>query len=1848
MFLNSPPRHAQRQMDGVGGDDPFLWDVDATVRELSASGHPWARDPAALAARIQEEEVDGRTLLTYEHLCSRQELMECLGIRPARHKATLSEAIVNFRSKSREYQKWWQDFSRKQSGDFDTDEVETQIEKAPPLDEGQQQPLQSGHQLPAVTQSSPPPDHELKHSMQEDTNGERPVKRRRVVPVPLEARPEDIHPAFVPTEADLLALTTEPAHQLESALALGHDTDATGTREFPWETAPSYAYIGNGRIDNEEIISPTGALTSRLLEYDEGTFATVVPNKLPHGRRLVANQQIKKFLIGNSLSTTLLSRSSSPESTQSDEIIDLAEEPEDLEPETLKEIEDEKLEKERLEALQPPPTVEPSISKERVSEILDEIIKSMEATWRDTKLPKCQRKAHGLWKNARRTGTKIPQILEAHNWAERLHKRIEDLCKEILKNTYTTEAPIRDQAKCLEGTVQDKSYHMWLIDMLGSSAPPPKPQSLPRPQQAKKQREIPPDEEELTSSDEEDFIVPEDEPIPGEDSMDIEHEGLLGESSSFANPLKEESPMSTPECIDLTQTDPVPPTPVDNSKRAFIDLTSPAKSADSPQPSPQKDDDIDGHIDDPPPPPDGTVIPPAIELLGKIQEIGSVSPNKWVDKDDRWRLLISLIWNLDHSRRRAILDTIQSQPPDALWDGPIKSYLSKPFKSPKRLTSQNPETVGFDLVRLFRSFFKCRNTTESGAMRVKNKKLTRQVTEARGKWFTPFCTFIKALIPEFPEDSQIYRNDILDEFFPIEAEDELDDLEDDLEDDGGAKTQRRRVPKEIIRNKEAVDARERAREREQEAAARAMKLRRKLASSSLMPEDRTRLIVNESKDEGQSLIYINDDIGRRIKDHQIDGVRFLWNQIVLDPDTRHGCLLAHTMGLGKTMQTIAFLVVLAEAAASEDPSVVAQIPEDLRVSRTLVISPTAVVDNWLEELDIWDPDGILGKRYKITAAVKRDHELHSTVSAWASGGGVLVIGYELLTKILGVPGEVTDLLLQSPNVVIADEAHRLKNTKTKVYAACLRFETKTRIALTGSPLANHVIEYYTMIDWIVPNFLGPLPEFNQIYNNPIQEGLFNESDSGSKRRALRALELLKQLVEPIVHRRTIAAVKAELPPKCEFIITVPPTGLQKKLYNTYYEGVINENGGRPPMLFGPVNDLALVCSHPRCFQAKVKRVQKEMAKVNTNAKKDDVTETDAHSEIDDQWDNEDQSDAEAILEPEAQMQGDGGKKNGKGRPKMQTLSFPKSVISDFLKALNVPDLGTPSLSWKSELLTAILDEARAIGDKVLVFSQSLDTLNYLENMCKMQQRRVSRLDGSTRPDSRQQLVKSFNEGTMEVALISTTAGGIGLNIQGANRVVIYDIKWNPTLEQQAVGRAFRIGQKRTVFVYRFLVAGTLEASLYNKHVFKMQLANRVVDKKNPLAWSKRKGEIIAPINPVPADDLKGFLGKDRILDKLIGLKKNGEAIRSIISTDTFEEEDPTATLTAEELKEIEDLVKLRSTNPEEYQRTAWQVDSKQQEELLAQHGPFRPALLLPSHGPVHQSFDGASDLPSNTETLFSVAQHTHSLAMSGVGPVPLPMAGANTFFGEHPRPVPSQTPTTGPITATATTAPNKDADSYPRPAAPTNIFKGGGLFNVSEIPAKVEFEKHLRERVRNLQQRDVPRTGGHPEEIARALTDRVDEIRKEKSFGFLPDTQHWKHLDELLSHDKFVIAIIAGHLSAEYMALAHKQDLEGRIQTINGLEEMDIPAQARRRINSPDPNNLLNIQRRSLQRGDARPLARDDEKVMREAMDKRKSRAFRLPPWANQALHEEQKRASPAAETRERQAGSRNGTPRGG
>jgi DNA excision repair protein ERCC-6 len=156
--------------------------------------------------------------------------------------------------------------------------------------------------------------------------------------------------------------------------------------------------------------------------------------------------------------------------------------------------------------------------------------------------------------------------------------------------------------------------------------------------------------------------------------------------------------------------------------------------------------------------------------------------------------------------------------------------------------------------------------------------------------------------------------------------------------------------------------------------------------------------------------------------------------------------------------------------------------------------------------------------------------------------------------------------------------------------------------------------------------------------------------------------------------------------------------------------------------------------------------------------------------------------------------------------------------------------GNPNKSGKMQVVKALLEMWKRFGHKTLLFSQGVLMLNILENFVKaMPGVNYLRMDGSTNIKDRQTLVDRFNtDPDLHVFLLTTKVGGLGVNLTGANRVIIFDPDWNPSTDVQARERAWRLGQKREVTIYRLMTAGTIEEKIYHRQIFKQFLTNKIL------------------------------------------------------------------------------------------------------------------------------------------------------------------------------------------------------------------------------------------------------------------------------------------------------------------------------------------------------------------------------------------------------------------------------------
>ncbi|BCS03992.1 putative SNF2 family helicase/ATPase [Aspergillus luchuensis] len=1192
---------------------------------------------------------------------------------------------------------------------------------------------------------------------------------------------------------------------------------------------------------------------------------------------------------------------------------------------TWQEIEDER---------QEPLPRQTALTSAEIKAIIASCISEYENKWLQDGKKKEEPKARRIWLSSRRGKTTNKQIKTFTRDINLLERRLRVFTKAIEEGEYASRKELQVQCRSLENTVINIQKQKWLISVLELEKCPPKMAFPARPLPPKR-RSIDEDEESLGSETDngpfdddslEDFIEDDDSVVdrveddvfrqsltPSSDDDDIiSPSGRRRKLRARAHPFVVSSSPSPPpipegpiETIDLTGDDPLseeddftvetpplnPARQTPQSERVLSRDISPAPklppkvyveipSVEIPKtevPSPSEQDGTAQSANSARPQIDKVVDLPEINDFDKLKGIA------WrllEERHDRCRLLAKLIASLADEERQRLTRIVPTYDVERLQHL-TNHALNRLSKGKDTLPHSKPDEATFVLrmASLFISWMNCAHYLVKGFPKA-------HVLEAKAR-ITDFPGFYKELSCRL----DAYQTwDLSRQQTAMAAFD----------------SPHKKRKREVKESQAAKMNQENAKLRVAVQERLRQKLERKLESMGVSNTDATRQAVSF----GDPVIYLDPHIGQRVKPHQLHGIQFMWRELTEDGGKHQGCLLAHTMGLGKTMQVISLLVTIANAAVSENPWIRKQIPDDLLRSQTLILCPSSLIENWYEEFIMWTPkDSAIGPVNKITSSASLSERL-DTVASWNEEGGVLLISYDIFrtwihnkeTSKRGQPlteeqhENIKKWLLEGANIIVADEAHKMKNPVSGITLAAMQFRSQSRIALTGSPLANNLVDYFTMVNWIAKGYLGEFTEFKANFVEPIEEGLYVDSTHSERRRSLVKLQVLNKILEPKINRADISVLEGSMPPKVEFVITVPLTAVQKSAYDLYVQSVLegSEDVSRMKLLSW-LAVLGLCCNHPACFRDKL------LSRASEAQKLDKVLDG-------------------AAIEP---APGD--------EPITQLGLDVETLVSKQEQLFStVPDMGAATLSCRAEILNRIIAESVRAGDKVLVFSHSIPTLNYVENdILKASNWKYCRLDGSTPIANRQHATKLFNQGSAEdVYLISTRAGGLGLNIFGANRVIIFDFTFNPVWEEQAVGRAYRLGQKKPVFVYRFIAGGTFEEVMYNKAVFKTQLAFRVVDKKNPIRLATRSlGEYLFPAKQTPQQDVTECLGKDpEVLDRIIRADaqsdENQRLIRKIKLTELFQKDDNDK-LTEDEKNAAQqqlDDERLKRTNYEAYQK----------------------------------------------------------------------------------------------------------------------------------------------------------------------------------------------------------------------------------------------------------------------------------------------------------------------------------------
>ncbi|GAX09892.1 DNA excision repair protein ERCC-6 [Fistulifera solaris] len=571
---------------------------------------------------------------------------------------------------------------------------------------------------------------------------------------------------------------------------------------------------------------------------------------------------------------------------------------------------------------------------------------------------------------------------------------------------------------------------------------------------------------------------------------------------------------------------------------------------------------------------------------------------------------------------------------------------------------------------------------------------------------------------------------------------------------------------------------------------------------TIMKEMKERDILDTQPGERklQGGLYIPAWINNRLFGYQRESLEWMWEL----HQQQVGGIIGDEMGLGKTVQVSSFLGVMAASR---------------KLRSILVVAPATMLQHWLNELSTWAP-GI--RRIVIHSSGELDGESRTMSSAflrkmdqWLKRVRVDRVneaidaedrenmephcfcgtGYAVVTTYENVRRNADIYANHNWSYVVLDEAQKIRNPDAEITLACKKIRTPHRLAMSGTPIQNDLRELWSLFDFVYPGRLGTLPAFETEFGDPIKRGGYSNASPMQVQLAYRCALTLRDLINPYLLRRQKKEVKevSRMPSKTEHVLFCRITQRQRDMYEAYIrsDNVTGLLRGRSNRLLAAITMLRKICNHP-----------------------DLVCDPD-------------ESSFQAFL--------NNGNSNKPGRE-----SDSEDALTDFEDVKDEETL--MERSGKLEVLSKILPLWNKQGHRVLIFCQWKMMLDIIQRFMLLKGWKFGRLDGNTNVGARQRLVDEFNSDESYFALLCTTrTGGVGLNLTGANRIILYDPDFNPSTDAQARERAWRFGQEKEVTIYRLICAGTIEEKIYQRQIFKTALSNKILqDPKQRRLFSQRE------------------------------------------------------------------------------------------------------------------------------------------------------------------------------------------------------------------------------------------------------------------------------------------------------------------------------------------------------------------------------------------------------------------------
>ncbi|XP_046393436.1 SWI/SNF-related matrix-associated actin-dependent regulator of chromatin subfamily A containing DEAD/H box 1 homolog [Ischnura elegans] len=584
-------------------------------------------------------------------------------------------------------------------------------------------------------------------------------------------------------------------------------------------------------------------------------------------------------------------------------------------------------------------------------------------------------------------------------------------------------------------------------------------------------------------------------------------------------------------------------------------------------------------------------------------------------------------------------------------------------------------------------------------------------------------------------------------------------------------------------------------------------------------------------------------------------------------------ILADEMGLGKTIQVIAFLAHLKERAMKKSDSggesdeevdtILKQDDYNSEARTHLIVVPSSTLENWMNELDKWCPSLTIVAYYG--SQEERQQIRYRWLQEGFDGVDVIVTTYHMVSGT--AEGKIFRKL--PLDYVIFDEAHMLKNMSTQRYGTLIKVKGNHRILLTGTPLQNNLVELMSLLVFVMPGiFAGKKDHLKQLFSMYPRQSTSNNPTSAPREESKFEREQVrraKEIMRPFFLRRLKQDVLQDLPKKTEQVCYVPLAESQKQLY----DNLIGKYSKEAEEIVSHLDEEQVINEDLDDEEPAPKKPRK--SKTEKEAPKPQGTVTSGMSIMMQLRKLANHPllvrniyKDEIINEMAVKLQKDPYYDETNLNYIMEDLS----ILCDYelhricldYRSVSEHKLGKLSIttSGKFQKFDEIFPKLREEGHRVLIFSQFIMMMDLIGEYLTYNGLKYLRLDGSTPVGDRQTLIDTYNSDEDIFAFIlSTRAGGMGINLTAADTVVIHDLDFNPYNDKQAEDRCHRVGQNKDVTIIRLIGKDTIEEGIYQIAQEKLNLEREVTDEGTENVSEGKKEGILRLLKQVLGHDIKG-------------------------------------------------------------------------------------------------------------------------------------------------------------------------------------------------------------------------------------------------------------------------------------------------------------------------------------------------------------------------------------------------------